>query len=447
MRAAFSSTPIRAGTWCSLAAFPRATARSMIPQHSSQVIFKMLAAPEMSVSFSTSMAKRSKAVVKRLRGSAQGRRTWRTPSVGHLTRGGRAWSQVGNPPVSRWRQARFSEWSKTGQLGLALRAGPQPALVVRDGDVDPLVLDREVDVLDVPGVSEPEDLGVELDVAHRRLLGLPAAPGQPPGATPSVAPCPALRHRRARCQGTGDSPSENRSVSGGSQRPMTSVRGRWPPIVACGNTHIPMRVGRRASGHRVFSQSTSLRTWVRRSHPRRTRKDQFCEHHPTHSGTVTQPGSTVGVVIDRIKDMDRWLGDGGMELIGTVGATFVDYGVDGEDLGWVTGTFVPTELACNPHGVVQAGVHGLLLDAAMNFAINAALGGRDRTRATLEMKVETMRPASVGQPYRLRGEVVRMARQVAYAEGTVIDEADEMVSRSTGTFLLHRHVDKEPDPG
>ena len=122
---------------------------------------------------------------------------------------------------------------------------------------------------------------------------------------------------------------------------------------------------------------------------------------------MAQPGSTVGVVIDRIKDMDRWLGDGGMELIGTVGAAFVDYGVDGEDLGWVTGTFVPTGLACNPHGIVQAGVHGLLLDAAMNFAINAALGGRDRTRATLEMKVETMRPASVGQPYRLRGEVVQ----------------------------------------
>jgi uncharacterized protein (TIGR00369 family) len=162
---------------------------------------------------------------------------------------------------------------------------------------------------------------------------------------------------------------------------------------------------------------------------------------------MAQPGSTVGVVIDRIKDMDRWLGDGGMELIGTVGAAFVDYGVDGEDLGWVTGTFVPTGPACNPHGVVQAGVHGLLLDAAMNFAINAALGGRDRTRATLEMKVETMRPAGIGQSYRLRGEVVRMARQVAYAEGTVVDEADQMVSRSTGTFLLHRHVDKGSDPG
>ncbi len=144
--------------------------------------------------------------------------------------------------------------------------------------------------------------------------------------------------------------------------------------------------------------------------------------------------------------MDRWLGDGGMELIGLVGASFDDYGVDGEDLGWVSGVFVPQQQAGNPHGVVQAGVHGLLLDAAMNFAINSALADRDRTRATLEMKVETMRPALVGERYRLRGEVVRMARQVAYAEATVTDDKDRMVSRSTGTFLLHRPTAEEP-PG
>lgn len=142
--------------------------------------------------------------------------------------------------------------------------------------------------------------------------------------------------------------------------------------------------------------------------------------------------------------MDRWLGNGGMELIGTVGGSFADYGVDGEDLGWVVGIFTPTPPACNPHGIVQAGVHSLLLDAAMNFGINAALPGRDRTKATLEMKIECMRPALLGESYQLRGEVVRMARQVAYGEATVLDQKDQLVSRSTGTFLLHR---PEPDGG
>ena len=145
--------------------------------------------------------------------------------------------------------------------------------------------------------------------------------------------------------------------------------------------------------------------------------------------------------------MDRWLGNGGMELIGTVGGSFDDYGVDGEDLGWVVGAFTPLPPACNPHGIVQAGVHSLLLDAAMNFAINAALPGRDRTQATLEMKIECMRPALLGESYRLRGEVVRMARQVAYGEATVQDEEDRLISRSTGTFLLHRPEPKTVNGG
>lgn len=162
---------------------------------------------------------------------------------------------------------------------------------------------------------------------------------------------------------------------------------------------------------------------------------------PGRISTPTHGDATVGPVSNRVKDMDRWLGNGGMELIGTVGASFDDYGVDGEDLGWVAGVFTPLQPACNPHGIVQAGVHGLLLDAAMNFAINSALPGRDRTKATLEMKIETMRPALLGESYRLRGDVVRMARQIAYGEATVRDKENQVVSRSTGTFMLHR-----PDP-
>jgi acyl-coenzyme A thioesterase PaaI-like protein len=138
------------------------------------------------------------------------------------------------------------------------------------------------------------------------------------------------------------------------------------------------------------------------------------------------------------KDMDRWLGDGGMPIIALVGGAFTAYGVDGEDLGWVAGTFTPEELACNPHGITQAGIHSLLLDASMNFAINAALPGRDRTRGTLEMKTETMRPALLGTPYVLRGEVARLAKQVAFGEATVRDLEGGLVSRATGTFLLHR---------
>jgi uncharacterized protein (TIGR00369 family) len=138
------------------------------------------------------------------------------------------------------------------------------------------------------------------------------------------------------------------------------------------------------------------------------------------------------------KNMDRWLGDGGMDLIGAVGGSFEHYGVDGEDLGWASGHFLPSELACNPHGSVQAGVHALLLDAAMNFAINAALRGRDRAQATIEMTTELLRPALLGEPYQFRGQVVRLTRHVGFGEAVMTNAEDKLVSRSTGTFLLHR---------
>jgi len=138
--------------------------------------------------------------------------------------------------------------------------------------------------------------------------------------------------------------------------------------------------------------------------------------------------------------MDRWLGDGGMEIIAALGGQLRAYGVDGEDLGWAEGTFDPTPLAANPHGTVQAGVHAVLLDAAMNFAINAALTGRDRAAATIQLATELVRPASIGSAYLLRGDVVRIARQVAHAEATITNDEGELISRASGTFLVHREA-------
>jgi uncharacterized protein (TIGR00369 family) len=137
------------------------------------------------------------------------------------------------------------------------------------------------------------------------------------------------------------------------------------------------------------------------------------------------------------KDMSRWLGDGGMPIIAAIGGTFDGY--DGDGLPpWATCTWVPTELACNPHGYVQAGVHDILLDAAMNFAINGALTGRDRTRSTIDLQGAYLRAANLGGNFVVRGEVTRLAKQVAFAEATCHDNDGNLVSRATGTFLLHR---------
>lgn len=133
------------------------------------------------------------------------------------------------------------------------------------------------------------------------------------------------------------------------------------------------------------------------------------------------------------KNMDRWLGDGGMPIIEALGCAFDGYGD-----GFSTATWTPTDLACNPHGGVQAGVHDVVLDAAMNFALNASLDGRDRTKATIDMSSDYLRGAVKDRRYAVRGEVTRLTKQVGFAIATVSDEEGNIVSRSTGRFLLHR---------
>lgn len=144
-----------------------------------------------------------------------------------------------------------------------------------------------------------------------------------------------------------------------------------------------------------------------------------------------QPRGRSGTFPPVPRQMDKWLGDGGMPVIAQFGAGFDQYGD-----GWAEAAWTPTELCCNPLGTVQAGVYAVVLDAAMNFALLAALDKGERG-ATLEMKTSTMRAAQVGDVLRVRGEVVRLARQVAHLEGWARRD-DEVIAHATGTFVVRR---------
>ncbi|MEY2397175.1 MAG: hypothetical protein QOJ00_349 [Actinomycetota bacterium] len=133
------------------------------------------------------------------------------------------------------------------------------------------------------------------------------------------------------------------------------------------------------------------------------------------------------------KDMDRWLGDGGMLVIEAIGGSIDSYGD-----GWAEGKWVPTKMACNPHDGVQAGVYAVMLDAAMNFAINASLDGKDRTKATLEMKTDCLKGAVLGETLHVRGQLDRMTKVIAFSSAEIRNEAGDLICRSTGTFMVHR---------
>ena len=134
-----------------------------------------------------------------------------------------------------------------------------------------------------------------------------------------------------------------------------------------------------------------------------------------------------------MRNMDRWLGDGGMPIIEAIGGSIDSYGD-----GWCEGKWTPTKMACNPHDGVQAGVYAVMLDAAMNFAINASLDGKDRTRATLEMKTDCMKGAVLGEELSVRGQVDRMTKLIAFSSAEIRNAAGEVITRGTGTFMVHR---------
>lgn len=83
-------------------------------------------------------------------------------------------------------------------------------------------------------------------------------------------------------------------------------------------------------------------------------------------------------------------------------------------------------------------VHGgflfTLLDAAIGRAIMHELPP-DKGCPTVEMKINYFRPCQYGV-LKARGEVVRMGRNLCYAEGEIRNEEGKLVARSTGTFFL-----------
>ena len=132
------------------------------------------------------------------------------------------------------------------------------------------------------------------------------------------------------------------------------------------------------------------------------------------------------------RNLDRSLGDGGMPLLAELGVSFDSYGE-----GWSTAAWIPTDLACNPAGVVQGGVYGVIHDAAMNFAVNSALERGDRA-STLDVQYQTRRAAKAGDALRVIGEVTQLTRQIAYVESVVRSDDDRVVSQATATFMLRR---------
>ncbi|RIK10628.1 MAG: hypothetical protein DCC49_02965 [Acidobacteria bacterium] len=133
------------------------------------------------------------------------------------------------------------------------------------------------------------------------------------------------------------------------------------------------------------------------------------------------------------RDMDKWLGDGGMRLLAELDIEMTAYGE-----GWAEGRWTPSSLCCNPQGFVQTGTFTVAIDAAMNFAVLASME-KGETTATLEIKTSNLRAARQGDELMVRGEVDRMTRSIAFTSCRVTGGDGALVAEATGTFILRRN--------
>lgn len=90
----------------------------------------------------------------------------------------------------------------------------------------------------------------------------------------------------------------------------------------------------------------------------------------------------------------------------------------------------------NPLGTVHGGWFATLLDSAMACAVHSTLPA-GRAYTTLELKLNFVRALTDAVPLvRAEGRLVHAGRQVATAEGRLVDPAGKLYAHATTTCLI-----------
>ncbi|HVR28509.1 MAG TPA: PaaI family thioesterase [Thermoanaerobaculia bacterium] len=104
------------------------------------------------------------------------------------------------------------------------------------------------------------------------------------------------------------------------------------------------------------------------------------------------------------------------------------------------------KLVGNPAtGVLHGGVITSVLDSASGAAVASALGaGQWRPIATLDLRIDYMRPATPGRDVIARAECYRVTRNVAFVRGVAYhDDPADPIATTVATFMLST-PDREP---
>jgi uncharacterized protein (TIGR00369 family) len=122
--------------------------------------------------------------------------------------------------------------------------------------------------------------------------------------------------------------------------------------------------------------------------------------------------------------------------VGHGGALGIGYVAHGGDWAELSLPYDAKLVGMPGSGIIASGPIISLMDMATSVAIWVRLG-RFRHQATLDLRVDYLRPAAPGRTVIGRGECYAVTRSIAFVRGTAHDgDAGDPVAHVTGTFMF-----------
>lgn len=129
---------------------------------------------------------------------------------------------------------------------------------------------------------------------------------------------------------------------------------------------------------------------------------------------------------------------GFMKLVRRVGhgaALGIDYVAHGDDWAELVLPYAPALVGKEETGVMASGPIISLMDMATSTAVWLRRG-RFQHQATLDMRVDYLRPAAPGRPVHGRGECYRITHDLAFVRGAAHDgDPDDPIAHVVATFM------------
>lgn len=118
---------------------------------------------------------------------------------------------------------------------------------------------------------------------------------------------------------------------------------------------------------------------------------------------------------------------------GALGITYVEHGADSCTLRL---PYDPKLIGVAETGILASGPIVSLMDTATSTSVWIR-SGRFRAQATLDLRIDYLRPATAGRDIIGRGECYGLKRSVAFVRGVAHDgDPDDPIAHVSGTFMF-----------